>query len=75
MKTKEYKKAVADSLLKIILVNVHNTAKTGLLHLQDSLKLTPPDSPAAKSLLMAENAINACIKVCALLITTLWGES
>lgn len=72
MKGKKKQEEKANSLQKIILLSIHNNAKTGQTHLQDAMKFLPPDTTAAKSLMMAESAINSCIQETAKLITTLY---
>lgn len=71
-KNKKGEKEKANSLQKIILLSIHHNARTGQIHLQDSLKLLPPDTAAAKSLMAAESSINACIQEASKLITTLY---
>lgn len=72
MKSKKKKNEKADSMQKIILLSIHYNVKTGQMHLQDSLKLLSPDTEAAKSLMMAERAIKACIQETTTLIETLY---
>ena len=67
MKSKKKK-----SLQKIILLSISSNAKTGQMHLRDSLKLISPGTEAAKSLMMAERAISACVQESVNLIGTLY---
>lgn len=72
MKSKKQKNKKADSLKKIILLSIHYNVKTVQLHLKDSLKMLSPDTEAAKSLMMAERALNACIQETVKLIETIY---
>lgn len=75
MKSKKRKTKKADPLEKIILLSIHSNARDGQLHLRDSMKLTSPDTEAAKHLIMAERAINACVQEIVEFISALYYNS
>lgn len=72
MKGKKKQEEKANSLQKIVLLSILHNAKTGQIHLQDAMKFLPADTAAAKSLMMAENAINSCIMETSKVITALY---